>query len=81
MPSTIISEPPNTADWLKTATELPHWEGVGDPGYLLAEIEEMRSIAQCSGLGTLAHLLKCAAAEVRAQVALKREHGETRHSP
>ena len=77
-PSSV--SPPNTPDVPKPATELPGWEGVGDPGYLLAEIEELRSIAQRSGLGTLAHLLDCAAAEARAQVALKREHDETRRA-
>ena len=70
----------NTPEGLKPVPELPRWEGVGDPKYLLGEIEELRGIAQRSGLGTLAHLLDCAAAEARGQVALKQKHGETKGS-
>ena len=54
-----------------TAHEVWGWDGVGDPAYLLAEIEELRDIAQHSGLGTLAHLLDRAALEARAEVRRK----------
>jgi hypothetical protein len=50
-----------------------HWEGVADPSYLLAEISELRGIAQQAGMGTLAYLLEMAEIEARSQVRLKQE--------
>jgi hypothetical protein len=41
------------------------FEGVADPRYLLAEIEELRDIARTAGLGSLDYLLECAAREAR----------------
>jgi hypothetical protein len=43
-------------------------EGVADPHYLLAEIEELKVIAEKGGFGTLAYALEVAAIEARAQV-------------
>jgi hypothetical protein len=47
------------------------WDGVDDPAYLLAEIEELRLIAARGGHGTLSYLLHCAAEEARTQVRLR----------
>jgi hypothetical protein len=41
------------------------FRGVGDPRYLLAEIEELRAAAAAAGLSSLAYQLQCAAAEAR----------------
>jgi hypothetical protein len=41
------------------------FEGVADPRYLLSEIEELRDIVRKAGLGSLDHLLECAAREAR----------------
>jgi hypothetical protein len=38
-------------------------EGVADPRYLLAEVTELRDIADRGGLGTLAYILECARLE------------------
>lgn len=43
------------------------------PEYLLAEIEELRALAQRAGLGTMDYLLECAAIEARHQVEVQRE--------
>jgi hypothetical protein len=43
-------------------------EGVADPRYLLAEIEELKVIAEKGGLGTLAYALEVAAIEARWQI-------------
>jgi hypothetical protein len=53
---------------LNGAGDIRHGEGVADPRYLLREIEELKTIADKGGLGTLAYLLECAAIEARAQV-------------
>ena len=53
-----------------------HWEGVGDPKYLLAEIEELREIAGRGGLVKLASLLERAAMEAREQVVLKEQEAK-----
>lgn len=45
------------------------WQGIGDPGYLLAEIEELRDLADHAGLRTLAQRLEQAAEEARYQIA------------
>jgi hypothetical protein len=45
-----------------------------DVAYLLAEIQELKRIAQGRGLGTLAYLLECAAIEARWQVEQQREN-------
>jgi hypothetical protein len=50
-----------------------HWEGVADPSYLLAEVSELRGIAQQAGMGTLAYLLEMAEIEARFQVRQKEE--------
>ncbi len=55
---------------------LQYWEGSADPAYLLAELEELRRLAQEVGLGTLAYLLECAAIECRHQVESKRDGDE-----
>ena len=55
---------------------LSPWEGAADPAYLLSEVEELRKLAEQSGLGTLAYLLECAAIECRNQVRLK-ENGRS----
>ena len=55
------------------SAHVDHWQGVGDPSYLLAEISELQAIAQRSGLGTLAYLLECAAIKAREQVRRKEE--------
>ena len=47
------------------AERLRPYVGIGDPRYLLAEIEELRDIAEAAGFGTLPYLLECAAAEAR----------------
>ena len=41
------------------------FRGVGDPRYLLREIEEIEAIATAAGLSSLAYQLHCAAAEAR----------------
>ena len=41
------------------------FRGVGDPRYLLAEIEELRAAASAAGLSSLAYQLQCAVAEAR----------------
>jgi len=64
----------NAPEGSKPAPELLGWAGVGDPNYLLGEIEELRDIAQRSGLSTLAHLLERTAVEARAQAGLKQTH-------
>jgi hypothetical protein len=46
-----------------------------DVAYLLAEIEELKRIAEGRGLGTLAYILECAAIEARWQVQQLREEG------
>jgi hypothetical protein len=48
--------------------EVRRGEGIGDPRYLLREIEELNAIADKGGFGTLAYLLECAAIEARLQV-------------
>lgn len=45
------------------------WQGIGDPSYLLAEIEELRDVAEHAGLRLLAQRLEQAAEEARNQVA------------
>jgi hypothetical protein len=45
-----------------------------DVAYLLAEIQELKRIAQGRGLGTLAYLLECAAIEARWQADQQREN-------
>jgi hypothetical protein len=50
-----------------------HWEGVADPSYLLAEINELRLIAQKAGMGTLAYMLEMAEIEAKHQVRLKQK--------
>lgn len=47
----------------KLPTDLRAGEGVADPRYLLAEITELRDIADRAGLGTLACALECARLE------------------
>jgi hypothetical protein len=47
------------------AAELQPFAGIGDPRYLLAEILELREIAEAAGFGTLPYLLECAAMEAR----------------
>ena len=49
-----------------------------DVAYILAEIEELKRIAQGGGFGTLVYLLECAAIEARWQVRLQREEAEQR---
>jgi hypothetical protein len=49
-----------------------------DVAYLLAEIEELKRIAEGRGLGTLAYLLECAAIEARWQAQQQREAGSQR---
>ena len=44
-----------------------------DVAYLLAEIEELKRIAEVRGLGTLAYLLEVAAIEARWQARLQTE--------
>ena len=44
-----------------------------DVAYVLAEIEELKHIAEVRGLGTLAYLLEVAAIEARHQARLQRE--------
>jgi len=46
-----------------------------DIAYLLAEIEELKRIAQGRGLGTLVYILECAAIEARWQAQQQRENG------
>ena len=41
------------------------FDGIGDPRYLLSEIQELRDIAEAAGFGTLPYLLECAAVEAR----------------
>src|SRR5215203_6029073 len=41
------------------------FRGIGDPPYLLSEIEELRAIATAAGLSSVAYQLQCAAAEAR----------------
>jgi hypothetical protein len=48
-----------------------------DVAYLLAEIEELKRIAE-GRLGTLAYLLECAAIEARRQIQQQREEGTSR---
>ncbi len=55
-----------------------HWEGVADPAYLLAQLEELKLIAERSGLGTLEYLLEMAVIEARWQVQQK-EAGDGEH--
>lgn len=55
-------------------TPLSHWQGAADPAYLLAEVEELRRIAEQGGLGTLADLPQWAAIECRRQMKLKNEN-------
>jgi hypothetical protein len=52
-----------------------------DVGYLLAEIQELKRIAQSQGLGTLAYILECAAIEAKWQADQQREEarGKPRH--
>ena len=57
-------------------SDLRHWEGIGDPAYLLREIEELRAIADGSGLRTLGYILELACIEARREVVLKREAEE-----
>ena len=45
--------------------KLRPYVGIADPRYLLAEIQELRDIAEAAGFGTLPYLLECAAAEAR----------------
>ena len=52
---------------------LRHGEGVGDPGYLLAEVTELEEIARGAGFGTVAYLLECARLELLREVELRRE--------
>ena len=47
-----------------------------DIGYLLAEIEEMKLIAERGGYGTLVYMLEVAAIEARHQAVLQREEWE-----
>jgi hypothetical protein len=47
-----------------------------DRAYLLAEIEELKRIAEGSGFGTLVYLLECAAIEAKWQIRLQREESE-----
>ena len=47
----------------KLPTNIRPGEGVADPHYLLAEITELRNIADQAGLGTLADTLECARLE------------------
>ena len=42
----------------KSAPAIRRREGVAGPRYLLAEIEELKTIADKGGLGTLAYLLE-----------------------
>jgi hypothetical protein len=41
------------------------FRGVGDPRYLLCEIEELKALASAAGLSSLAYQLQCAAVEAR----------------
>jgi hypothetical protein len=50
-----------------------------DVGYLLAEVQERKRIAQGRGLGTLAYILECAAIEAKWQADQQRE--EARGEP
>jgi hypothetical protein len=47
-----------------------------DLAYLLAEIEELRRIAEGRGLGTLVYMLDCAAIETKWQIRLEREEAQ-----
>ena len=47
-----------------------------DVAYLLAEIEELKRIAQGRGLGTLAYILECAAIEAKWQADQQREQAQ-----
>ena len=49
----------------KDAAASRPFDGIGDPRYLLAEIQELRDIAEAAGFGTLPYLLECAAVEAR----------------
>jgi hypothetical protein len=40
----------------KGASQVQRGEGVADPRYRMAEIEELKAIAQASGFGTLAYV-------------------------
>ena len=51
-----------------------------DTGCLLAEIEELKRIAESRGLGTLAYLLECAAAEAKLQVQSQKDESELRRT-
>jgi hypothetical protein len=53
----------STPDRPKLPTDIRPSEGVADPGYLLAEVTELRDIADRGGLGTLAYILECARLE------------------
>ena len=60
---------------LENAVVSASWDGIDDPAYLLAEIEELRLIATRGGHGTLSYLLHCAAEEARTQVRLRAAQG------
>ena len=47
----------------KLPTDIRAGRGVADPRYLLAEVTELRDIADQAGLGTLAYTLECARLE------------------
>jgi hypothetical protein len=47
----------------KLPTDIRAGQGVADPRYLLAEVTELRDIADKAGLGTLAYTLECARLE------------------
>lgn len=58
--STILVSTPEQS---KLPTGIRPGEGVADPRYLLAEVTELRDIAERAGLGTLAYALECARLE------------------
>jgi hypothetical protein len=58
--STILVSAPEQS---KLPTGIRPGEGVADPRYLLAEVTELRDIAERAGLGTLAYALECARLE------------------
>jgi hypothetical protein len=61
----------------KLPTDIRPGEGVADPRYLMAEVSELRDIADRAGLGSLAYTLECARLEC-VWLIEQQEHAERR---
>lgn len=80
-PSRLDRDPPAVLSWPMPVPKIPpkgsrpirRGEGVADPRYLLAEIEELAAIAKQRDLGTLA-VLEVAAIETRWQIESEADH-------